>query len=163
MCEFQAGGRTMKTLADRFWEKVHVCPEGCWEWTGAVGSAGYGNIGERENSINHTLQTHRLSWMIHFGEIPDGLWVLHHCDNRACVRPDHLFLGTCQDNHDDCAAKGRNRVGEKAGMSKLTIADVREIRKLEGLFTHKKIAANYGVSRSNIGQILSGKTWRNYV
>jgi len=101
--------------------------------------------------------------MIHFGEIPDGLWVLHHCDNRACVRPDHLFLGTCQDNHDDCAAKGRNRVGEKAGMSKLTIADVREIRKLEGLFTHKKIAANYGVSRSNIGQILSGKTWRNYV
>ncbi len=91
------------TVWERFWAKVNKT-EGCWLWTGAK-QGKYGALtipGRRE-----PLRAHRLSWELHNGPIPDGLWVLHHCDNPPCVKPEHLFLGDRRDNMLDAAAKGR--------------------------------------------------------
>lgn len=90
------------TDEEKFWSKV-VKSEGCWEWQGAKRSNGYGVIYKKGKST----QAHRFSWMITSGAIPEGMYVCHKCDNRPCVRPDHLFLGTHTDNMRDCGAKGR--------------------------------------------------------
>jgi hypothetical protein len=89
----------------RFWTKVDTSGD-CWEWTGKLNDEGYGQFRHAgENSA------HRTSWVLHHGPITDGLWVLHHCDNRRCVRPDHLYLGTVQDNVRDAMSRDRVRRG----------------------------------------------------
>ena len=95
-----------RTLAERFWSKVRKA-DGCWEWTGAATERGYGVLGRGERGLGNE-KAHRVSWMLHHGQIPDGLWVLHRCDNPKCVRPDHLFLGTSDDNIADMHAKSQN-------------------------------------------------------
>jgi hypothetical protein len=98
--------RMTGTVEQRFWARVRKS-DGCWEWTGACFKCGgYGQF-----TIEHGQQVraHRHSWELHNGPIPKGLWVLHRCDNPKCVRPDHLFLGTCTDNARDMMAKGRGR------------------------------------------------------
>jgi hypothetical protein len=99
-------GKYQVPIVDRFWARVQKS-DGCWEWTGAVNSrnGGYGVIGI--SGSRKLTVTHRLSWEIHHGPIPDGLWVLHRCDNRKCCNPEHLFLGTHADNMRDMTAKGR--------------------------------------------------------
>jgi len=103
-----------RPLADRLWEKVNRdgpvpphCPElgPCWIWTRAANKAGYGKIGSGEGA--GTLATHRVSWELTNGRVPDGLFVLHRCDNPPCCNPAHLFLGTSRDNTQDMIAKGR--------------------------------------------------------
>lgn len=94
-----------QTPEERFWHHVSKS-DGCWEWTAHRLRRGYGQI-----SITHRDKTsaHRFSWELHFGKIPEGLFVCHKCDNPPCVRPDHLFLGTHQDNVRDRDLKGRAR------------------------------------------------------
>jgi hypothetical protein len=94
----------------RFWAKVKKT-DGCWQWTGAATPDGYGFLARAINGERHPLRAHRFSWELHRGPVPEGLWVLHRCDNPRCVNPDHLFLGDRTANMRDCAAKGRIRGG----------------------------------------------------
>ena len=101
--------RRRLSLEERFWAKVKKT-DGCWVWTGSAQHNGYGylHIGDKTN--RKPMRAHRVSWELHNGPIPTGLWVLHRCDNPPCVRPEHLWLGDRTDNMRDCAAKGRVRV-----------------------------------------------------
>jgi len=152
---------------NKFWEKVDKTdPSGCWIWTGARSSAGYGQI-----RIQHRLYyAHRLMWIIMRGVIPYGLEILHKCDNPWCVNPDHLFIGSQSDNIIDSVSKGRfNRPwGENHPKAKLTVEQVHEIRYLyaprvgryDRRMSQRKLARLYGVSRSAIDNILKGRNWK---
>lgn len=124
-CRWAAERRPVEA---RFWDKVVkdgpvILPDlgPCWPWNGRPNTRnGYGYISLGSKSDGR-IGAHQLSWQIHFGPIPDGLWVLHKCDNPPCVRPEHLFLGTVQDNVDDMWAKGRgHRPARKVRPPKLT-------------------------------------------
>jgi hypothetical protein len=105
-----AGGiRNTGSVAERFWARVSK-GDGCWEWQGSVGSHGYGQLSSSPPN-KRMLTTHRLSWELHHGEVPDGLMVLHHCDNKQCVRPDHLYVGTHSDNLRDMWQRGQRYRG----------------------------------------------------
>ena len=148
----------MKSLAERFEEKYRVEDSGCWVWTASYGSVGYGQIG-RGRKGEGLLGAHRASFEIHRGPIPAGLWVLHRCDNRACVNPAHLFLGTQADNMADAAAKGRTALGERNGVSKLSPDDVRKIRIFARVLYQRVIAKKYGVSQTTVSKIVRRVRW----
>ena len=169
----------MEKVEGRFWTKVDKSAE-CWVWTAATRN-GYGVLGVREDNGRWVaLYAHRISWELHFGPIPDRLYVLHHCDNRLCVRPDHLFLGTNQDNLVDMRAKGRgyvlpappkglwngtrpDRRGEANPHARLSEEDVREIRRLRGTGRGPtELGRKYGVSRSHIHHIVRGDAWSDH-
>jgi hypothetical protein len=97
--------------SERFMKHVHksIDPVGCWWWTGSIMSSGYGHF----KMAGGMVGSHRASWQLAFGPIPEGLFVLHHCDNQRCVNPEHLFLGTHADNVRDCVAKGRHNQTKK--------------------------------------------------
>jgi hypothetical protein len=140
---------------ERFWAQVdRRNPDECWLWKGYIGSRGYGYV-KRDY---RTLLAHRVSYQMAFGSA-DGLSVCHRCDTPACVNPNHLFLGTAQDNSDDMCAKGRSPrpQGEKHGCSKLKAADVVAIRQSDE--RGKDLAKRYGVTPSTISNIRHGKSW----
>ena len=111
------------------------------------------------------LYAHRVSWELHYGPIPAGRQVLHHCDTTQCVRPAHLFLGTQADNVADMIRKGRRgRTGPRAGVgakSPFTPEQVREIFRDAEIMTQIQIAAKYGVGQSTISRLLRGETCTN--
>lgn len=145
-----------------FWRKVQKT-DGCWIWTGAqTKPGGYGQLG-----IGYKKElAHRISWMIHRGEIPaERPLVLHKCDNPPCCNPDHLFLGTYLDNARDKASKKRSYrpQGEKHHMVKLTnetVLKIRSIYPLGGL-SHSNIAKVFCVTKTTIGNILRNKIWKH--
>lgn len=149
----------------RFW--VHVDKSGpearprlgsCWLWTAsAFSKSGYGYFYVDGSGIG----AHRFSFALHYGD-PGDLLVCHACDVRLCVRPDHLFIGTAADNLADMHAKGRHSFGDTHSLSKLTSADVREIRRLLGLgLAQREIAAQFGVHQAVISGIHTGRRWRH--
>jgi predicted XRE-type DNA-binding protein len=149
----------------RFLSKINKDPSGCWNWMGSKFKAGYGQIQtyERKN-----IKTHRFSFSFFNGikmEDFKDFFVCHTCDNRACVNPEHLFLGTPMDNYKDMVSKNRRHdtSGEKNGQSKLTKQKVEEIRNLYSNknISQKDVAKIYNVSQSLIHKIVSGKYWVN--
>jgi len=156
----------------RFWKYVDKKGEDeCWEWKGGKGKEG--NIDGRGIFVTHherkryNHKTNRVSWFIHNGIIPNGLCVLHKCDNPPCCNPRHLFLGTLQDNVRDCLFKGRvNRTikarGENSGVAKFKNSDISEIRKMISTgISSRSIAIKYKVANSTICSIRRGSTWRH--
>lgn len=104
--------RQAAPILKRFWSKVAFTanPNKCWEWQAGKTKYGYGELMIK----NKQVYAHRLSWELTYGEIPDGLFVCHKCDNPKCVNPNHLFLGTNLDNVRDMVSKGRNKLPNKS-------------------------------------------------
>lgn len=153
------------TFPNRFWSKVDkngpvpvACPElgPCWIWTAAKNIHGYGVI---QRGIGHqsVIQSNIASWLLHFGPIPpETPCVLHYCDNPACVRPTHLWLGTKKQNTQDMLVKGRMRGGKPIGkFSKLSAEQKREIREAYPSQTHAALAQIYGVGETTIRRIIN--------
>lgn len=105
---------------------------------------------------------HQITWEECFGPIPPGMCVCHKCDNRACINPEHLFLGTDSDNKRDCVAKNRQARGATHGRTKLTIDSVRHIRDIykPRIYTIRRISREFGVGYTTVRHILTRKNWR---
>ena len=136
---------------------------GCWEWQGSKRN-GYGRItiGSRKDGTRRVAMAHRVSYELFKGEIPDGMEICHKCDNPCCINPNHLFAGTRQDNIDDREQKGRNNPpkGEHNGRAKLTKSQIVEIRqKHQQGATLRGLGREYGVNKTTIADIVSGKHW----
>lgn len=188
-CEQETAGRHLflpghdpryASLTERFWRRVDRDQQGCWLWKGTTIGHGYGSLANKGRPV----YAHRLSWEIHYGPIPPGIFVCHHCDVRNCVRPDHLFLGTHLDNVRDMLSKGRmgqqihperypkgdahysrtqpQRLarGEHNANSKITEDDVRTIRARRAAGeTMVSLGAEYGMSPTAIMFIVKRRNW----
>lgn len=140
------------------------CPElgMCWEWTGHTNKKGYGEI--RIHGIYKRV--HRTVWVLFNGLIPDGLWVLHKCDNRKCCNPSHLFLGTHADNMRDMVTKNRQNKGVNApkgednGNHKFSDKLINEIREryMQGGIKQSELVKEYGISKSHISVIVKNQS-----
>lgn len=149
--------RTWDEMVEILFSRVVEDPQsGCWLWQGCYVGRGYGGIWYD----NQTLRVHRVSWIHHKGSIPQGICVLHKCDVRNCVNPNHLFLGTKADNIKDMCSKNRNAHldGERNGSTHLTEAQVLAIYFDNRL--QREIAKDYDITRSAISLIKLGKTWK---
>lgn len=146
-------------LAQRLWEKVDVgAPDECWNWRGNVGNSGYGSI-RVGAPIRRQINSHRAAYEVAHGAIPDGMYVCHHCDNRRCCNPSHLFLGTQADNIADMIAKRRAPVGSSHGMADLTDKQVLDIWHRAGRERSASLAAEFGVATQTIGKIARRERW----
>ena len=162
----------LRELAARFWDKVNVGgPDECWNWNaGTFGEGGYGSF---QWAPNYSFGAHRAAWILSTdSDVPDGLYVCHHCDNKLCVNPNHLFLGTPQDNSDDCVNKGRRPAGfdwvpwesrvrgvqhHSHKLNELCVLDIRF--RLAAGASQSGLARDYSVRQCVISQIWFGTTW----
>lgn len=160
-------------LEDKLWTQVVETEDGCLEWTRSTNEHGYGWIYDPDWHTKRKLRkTHQVAWEVAFGPVPEGLWVLHHCDNPPCCNPNHLFLGDCQGNVDDMVAK--NRQGSAKGLNnanaKLTRSQVDTILNSyvqqytvniqnKWRSNAKELSEEFGVTKQYIGQLLKGQ-WR---
>lgn len=155
------------TIPNLFWANTAKTALGCWEWQGTKNRDGYGVL----KFCRTVVSAHRVAYEFANGPITDGLYVCHHCDNRLCVRPDHLFLGGALENNRDASRKGRyanrpapNRPrGTEQPGSKLTDDAVREIRRAhaDGGVTYGDLAARFGVSWSLIRNVVKRLNWKH--
>lgn len=152
----------LRRFPERFWARVNKNTEsGCWEWIGkSISTNGYANIkrGGKRGGV------HRFSFEMHVGPIPIGMMVCHKCDNKRCVNPSHLFLGSNRDNQVDSYQKGRLPTrGEQHGLAKFTEADIKEIRNTysAGLASQKDLSIRFVVVKSHISRIINRRRWRH--
>jgi hypothetical protein len=152
-------GKTIERACERFNDNYMPVPEsGCWLWTGTINDGRYGAL----SLCGKPISAHRLSWLLHHGDIPQGKFVLHKCDVKSCVNPDHLFIGTAKDNTADMLKKKRHRTtrGSDRHNAKLSDMDVHNIRFLRGMRVKcKDIAEFYDVGRRTISSIATRRYW----
>ncbi len=151
----------MRSWEERFWAKVERRRKNqCWLWLASLRGRGYGQFGGPLCHGAHGA-AHRISWLIHFGPIPDGLFVLHHCDNPRCVNPSHLFLGTHQDNMADRDAKNRVAHGERHYRATTSAAKVGMARRMFSAGSSiAEITAATSLSRRILKRVIEGKQWK---
>lgn len=144
------------TLEARLLKKV-TKTEGCWLWAGATVGKGYGTIGTSKG----VKLSHRVAYELYVGPIPEGLFVLHRCDTPNCVNPEHLFVGTNQDNMTDMMAKGRGNKprGTQVNKAKLTDWAVKAIRTVD--MTANDLADIFSVSPDTIYRVRNNRTWKH--
>lgn len=154
-------------IADRFWKKVDKRgPDECWPFVGEINNHGYGVFSPFADHVGRCL-AHRKAWEVTNGPIPNELDCCHHCDNPPCCNPSHLFVGTHADNMADRVRKGRSMKfaarGERIWSAKLTESHVREIRRIYSIggISHRKLGILFGMSKSGITGIISGRKWRH--
>lgn len=163
--------RTLRSVADRFWEKVDKRgPDDCWPWTGAQDGHGYGQLQVGTHSNPYPEKAPRVSYVLHYGAIPDGALVCHTCDNRACVNPAHLWLGNYSDNILDCYEKerrepppGHGKTGEDHPSASFTEDQVVAWRSefpASGM-TMTAFAQLHGIPRGTMVSILKRKNWKH--
>ncbi len=142
-------------------ERVVKNTEGCWGWTGTTDSTqGYSRIRNKRKNIS----AHRISWIIHRGEIPEGKQINHHCDNRRCTNPYHLYLGTQQENDADRMKRNRQAKGSRNAAAKLNEQQVLEIKKnLKQGFSYKEIQEIYHISNATVSNISTEKNWKHVI
>ena len=146
------------TLLLRFNSKWKESPSGCWEWTAHRSARGYAQIGDGRGGRK---PAHRTSYELFVGPIPPGMLVCHKCDNKGCVNPNHLFIGTSGDNMRDMAEKNRSTFGERSARAKLTSDEVREIiRMLSEGITGKDIANHFAINHRTVSEIKVGNNWK---
>jgi hypothetical protein len=155
------------TLPRRLWAKVVRTNNGCLEYAGAHNAFGYGIIRARRDDGMHTMvATHRAAWTVTHGPIPEGMHVLHRCDNPPCCNPDHLFLGTDADNMSDKCAKGRQSREFDLPQTKLSDVEVAELRHEVAELRHEyatsglsqyALARKYGISQPHVSYIVNHK------
>ncbi len=144
-------------FSNRFWANVDKRGS-CWLWKGKMTHKGYGAFFSRLNGETY-WRAHRYCWALHNGSIPEGMMVIHFCDNRWCVNIDHLMLGTASDNNRDAMRKWRITKGEDVNTAKLTEAQVREIFDMPG--THTELGRRFGIHSSNVMKIKKGRNWKH--
>jgi len=149
-------------LSIRFFDKILIT-DFCWEWIGAKYKDGYGALYKNSK----LCRAHRISYELFVDEIPDGMLVCHHCDNPACVKPEHLFIGTIKDNVKDKCNKGRASGGSLKGEScpshKYTEEIVLMIRQLydEGGISKRGLAKKLNIPHSTVIRIINKDTWKH--
>lgn len=147
---------------ERFISKFIVDKKsGCWVWSGPVSKDGYGIF--RESSDIKSMAAHRASYRIFRGKIKEGMFICHKCDNPPCVNPDHLYVGTPQDNSNDMVKRNRSLAGEKNYKSKLNDWQVIKIRELwdSGELSQRDLAIVFGVTKTSIVQIVKRNSWKH--
>ncbi len=159
--------RKRKSILERFEEKINKdgpiqahMDTACWEWTAGKSRQGYGKFGF--GPCRGQLQgAHRVSWKLYKGPIPDGMGVLHKCHNPGCANPDHLYVGTQQQNMNDMVEANRQAKGSQYRFTKLTENEVLEIRNLyeSDQFTQVELGNRFRVARRTIGHIVNRNVW----
>lgn len=146
-------------MVERFHSSYTTIAEcGCWIWDRSCDKGGYGWFAFERSK---TGKAHRASWFIHFGPIPDGLCVLHRCDNPSCVNPHHLFLGTNTENNIDKVTKNRQAYGQRNGMAILNESQIKEIRNLYPDIGCAELARMYKMSNGAIQHIVKRRHWNH--
>ena len=141
----------------RFWKFIEKT-DYCWNWKGGRSGNGYGYFSEE---WNHQVRAHRFSYELHKGKIPEGMVLCHACDNKICVNPEHLWVGTSGDNTRDAVKKGLMGGGEANPNSHLTWRDVKRIRELYATneYSQKSLGSMFGVCQVQVGEIVRHKSW----